>query len=177
MLSARDGIPITTCWVCRGTIDPVEVPRHFEVVWFWCDTCGDHNGFRRLDTVVLQEEWGHAAQARSDEEYRKRKARYGKRTKVQAPERLRSREATRVYLIRNPSSGLTKIGLSATPEQRLKVLQTACGETLRLLGSVAGDLQLERSLHQRYESRRQQGEWFGLTDEDCESILSDADHG
>jgi hypothetical protein len=79
--------------------------------------------------------------------------------KPQAP-RARPVAPTFVYFIRAGAAGPIKIGYSATPVDRLSTLQTATHEALTLLAHVAGDVDDERRLHDRFAHLRQRGEWF-----------------
>jgi len=59
-----------------------------------------------------------------------------------------------------------KIGISSDPESRLKTLQTGSPKDLKLSFSfpVPDDKELEGYLHERFEDRRLNGEWFDFTD-------------
>lgn len=56
-----------------------------------------------------------------------------------------------------------KIGRSASPPKRIKSLQTAQPEPLRVLLVLEGDR--EREMHDRFSRHRRSGEWFNLDDE------------
>jgi cell division protein FtsB len=53
-----------------------------------------------------------------------------------------------------------KIGWSADPKKRLRALISGSGHALVPVGCVAGNLELERTLHKRFEHLRLHGEWF-----------------
>lgn len=67
----------------------------------------------------------------------------------------------RVYLI-SDESGRVKIGVSNDIDGRLRSLQTANPEKLTLLATCHGGEALEKRLHERYEDRRLEREWFKL---------------
>jgi hypothetical protein len=70
-----------------------------------------------------------------------------------------------VYVVGSGRSGdPVKIGWSATPQDRLKSLQTASPCELRLLDMHPGPGTLEKFLHQEFAPRRVHGEWFLLDD-------------
>lgn len=56
-----------------------------------------------------------------------------------------------------------KIGYTRRdPQDRLRKLQTATPDQLRLIGAVEGERYLERMLHKRYQHLRIRGEWFRI---------------
>lgn len=65
-----------------------------------------------------------------------------------------------VYFI--TGAGLTKVGVTTNPRQRLASLQRRCPVTLTLLYWTAGDMSLERELHQalKDDGRHVFREWF-----------------
>lgn len=67
-----------------------------------------------------------------------------------------------VYVIRAGMNNPVKIGVAKKPLTRLKTLQTANAQTLRLLLVVPGGKVLERVLHQRFAEWRmnEHSEWF-----------------
>jgi hypothetical protein len=65
-----------------------------------------------------------------------------------------------VYFIQAGSSGPIKIGKANKLGGRVRGLQTANAEDLRLLGSVPGGLPKEAELHERFAPLRIRGEWF-----------------
>jgi superfamily II DNA or RNA helicase len=72
-----------------------------------------------------------------------------------------------LYIIAADAAGPVKLGLSATPERRLKQLQTGHPQVLRLFHKemVSDDLVyfLEHNLHNDLRHLRLKGEWFTLT--------------
>lgn len=65
-----------------------------------------------------------------------------------------------VYFIRNPDSGLIKIGTTAYLSRRLSCLRSHSGAELELLGSLPGNRYVEAGLHSRWAGLRVRGEWF-----------------
>ncbi len=68
-----------------------------------------------------------------------------------------------VYFIQNTFDHLIKIGESKNPSKRLKMLQTAAGHPLELIGRKFVKLRKleEISLHEQFEEDRLEGgEWF-----------------
>ena len=67
-----------------------------------------------------------------------------------------------VYLILCEASGNLKIGISKSPQIRIKKLQTSSGEKLRLIKSYKSEYYnyIEKSLHNRFSHIRKEGEWF-----------------
>lgn len=82
-----------------------------------------------------------------------------------------------VYLIANPINKMTKIGITNSPKERLRKLQTSCGIELLLL--IAIELQpdydenpsyVEDYLHKYFKPKRGIGEWFNLSIKDILAI-------
>jgi hypothetical protein len=65
-----------------------------------------------------------------------------------------------VYFIRNPETGLIKIGISEDPERRISALSTPFSLRLEVIGIVAGGRPLEAILHAELAGSRVRGEWF-----------------
>lgn len=70
-----------------------------------------------------------------------------------------------VYFIQAGDNGPIKIGIARNPRKRLRQLQTANPERLRLLGTIDGDLEVERRIHSELEDWRLAGEWFRADEE------------
>lgn len=62
------------------------------------------------------------------------------------------------YIIRNPQSGLIKIGKTCHLKTRIASLQTGSGIDLQVLAVIDGDI--ERDLHKTFSDLRVHGEWF-----------------
>lgn len=80
-----------------------------------------------------------------------------------------------VYFLRDSILGKTKIGHAASDVQaRIGQLQAGCPQTLELIAIIESDdaNRLEMKLHRDFARYRYRGEWFSLTDEDLDSILS-----
>jgi hypothetical protein len=83
--------------------------------------------------------------------------------------------------LRSPGSGFVyvarcgkycKIGYSMTPEQRITNLQTGNPEPVILLGTIEGTQDTEARFHAQFHDKRVRGEWFDLTDNEVQFILS-----
>jgi hypothetical protein len=75
-----------------------------------------------------------------------------------------------------------KIGITRDPMQRLRTLQTGNASELKLLAAVAGEAELEQTIHAKFESARIHGEWFARCPElqqfidrlkECDSVVFD----
>ena len=80
----------------------------------------------------------------------------------------------KVYLITDNDS-LFKIGRSVNTENRLKSLQTSNGRKLTILYEVEckHGTKVESIMHRRYSSKRINGEWFQLSNEECNNFIND----
>lgn len=78
-----------------------------------------------------------------------------------------------MYLYIVKSKGFHKIGITQDFKARLGQLQTANPFKIEgvCLFEFGDALPIERSLHQKYASKRASGEWFSLSDADIEDIL------
>ncbi len=65
-----------------------------------------------------------------------------------------------VYFIKNPITGLIKIGKSFMVKKRVKDLSKQEDSTLELLEVIAGDGMEERNLHFRFDHIKFHREWF-----------------
>jgi len=65
-----------------------------------------------------------------------------------------------VYVVRNETSGLLKIGYTNDPSRRLTMLRTSSPDPLTLLGTVAGTTEDEKALHDLLGRWRVAREWF-----------------
>jgi hypothetical protein len=76
-----------------------------------------------------------------------------------------------VYLLQSPSA-YYKIGRTKSPETRLKSLGVTLPFEIELTALIPTDDMyiLEQSLHERYASKRANGEWFALDSSDVEYI-------
>lgn len=76
-----------------------------------------------------------------------------------------------VYVIRG-SENRTKIGIATHLERRVRDLQRASSDHLKVVASVRLDnpRQVEKLLHRRYRHKRLHGEWFDLSDDEVEEI-------
>lgn len=78
-----------------------------------------------------------------------------------------------VYFIEVPGQRVIKIGFSERPLARLAGLQTAHVEELALLGVIAGGLDAEQCIHEKFSHLRARGELFHATRELRAFIRSD----
>lgn len=80
------------------------------------------------------------------------------------------KESSKTYLMRDANICLTKIGKSKNPQQRERTLQ-AEKPTISLF--AISDKDVEKELHQKYASKRIRGEWFSLSEDEINTILSE----
>lgn len=73
-----------------------------------------------------------------------------------------------VYFVTERKNAVIKIGVSTQIRKRLAQLQTANAYELELMGWVVSedDYRTEKALHQKYESQRERGEWFSISQDD-----------
>jgi len=93
------------------------------------------------------------------------------------PRRREGREQdTFVYVIAG-DHGLTKIGISATPTERLATLQTGSPFHLRIAHIVAAGeraFDVEQRAHSILDNSRQSGEWFAVSPETATAAVYSA---
>lgn len=70
------------------------------------------------------------------------------------------------YLLKNPQSGLIKIGRSVDLETRIQALSCGAGMPLEVLAVISSDI--EKELHDKFQRFRIYGEWF----EDTEGLIA-----
>ena len=77
---------------------------------------------------------------------------------------LKGKGESYLYFIKMGNQNLVKIGISQTPKQRLKELQTANPFKLYIINTlqVNNARELERKFHKIYDGFRMKGEWFKL---------------
>lgn len=95
------------------------------------------------------------------------------------PERLRRPRAGYVYLVRE-HGGSHKIGWTTHPNRRIwEEISPKLPHPLVLVAAIATDdaIALESALHARFASKRLQGEWFSLGEEDVELFLRSSREG
>ena len=82
-----------------------------------------------------------------------------------------------IYLIKNKSNGLVKIGSSNNPERRLIELKNQeKGSDLEIIATIGGVSQrLETKLQKEYKHKNSYNEWFELNEEDIEEIIKSND--
>ena len=79
-------------------------------------------------------------------------------------QRANGNDDRKVYFILS-TNGTIKIGISQTPEWRIKDLQRDRDDRLTLLGVCEGGLRKEQALHKEFAAYRVRGEWFNQSDE------------
>lgn len=65
-----------------------------------------------------------------------------------------------IYAIQEGSDGPIKIGFATTPSHRMVILQSGNSRTLRMLTTVAGTINRERSIQRKLKKHKIRGEWF-----------------
>jgi hypothetical protein len=78
-----------------------------------------------------------------------------------------------VYVIHAVGTNRVKIGFSDNPHRRLNDLQTGSPFPLTLVGLREGTMKTERAIHEYFEDRRIQGEWFEVEPDDALRLLFD----
>lgn len=79
-----------------------------------------------------------------------------------------------LYAIGSHPSGWVKIGYSADPERRLRILRTSSPVLLKLLWQAPGSIALEQRLHRHFHMRRGHGEWFDFAGRDAAALIESA---
>lgn len=90
----------------------------------------------------------------------------GEIRRVKQEERLAKQQT---YLMRDENTGYVKIGVSINPKLRERTLQSQ-KPTVSLFATVKGNI--ERKLHKTYADKKVRGEWFDLTQEEINSIIT-----
>jgi|GEM_PF-4444201 len=77
-----------------------------------------------------------------------------------------------VYVVEAYGLGLYKIGASTNLPQRFCSIKTSCPVKIKILGWILADkpFALEAKLHDEFADKREQGEWFRLSDSDLTAI-------
>lgn len=65
-----------------------------------------------------------------------------------------------IYFVQAGESGPIKIGLARSPKDRIKQLQAANHEELRLIAVCDGNHRKERQFHEAFAADHIHGEWF-----------------
>lgn len=73
---------------------------------------------------------------------------------------IKTNKPDNLYLIHDIDCNLLKIGRSKNPQQRLKQIQTSCGNKLKLLCIIKGFGYMEEELHTKFSNLHKNGEWF-----------------
>lgn len=82
-----------------------------------------------------------------------------------------------VYLIQKGDSNHYKIGITHKVNQRVKSLQTASSESLKIIHifSTNFNRKLESYLHRYFKSKQLSGEWFSLEELEVNTFLEICD--
>lgn len=102
----------------------------------------------------------------------KRRVKYSKSRAENS--RKKNNQRTCVYLMADPSNGLTKIGSSNKPERRLIEVQNDINNPdIYLLAYCEGVPQkVEKEIHDKYKAKCAYLEWYDLTQSDREEIMA-----
>ena len=85
-----------------------------------------------------------------------------------------SKPSIYTYFIQNESGDAVKIGISKSPEQRLRNLQTAHHQKLKIVAIVEGNR--EEEFHARFKKSKLRGEWFKVDPEMAAYLQSQGAH-
>lgn len=80
--------------------------------------------------------------------------------------------AGKVYFVRAGTLGPIKIGFASDVRKRLRALQTASAQQLRIIGTIDGQLRDEAAMHKQWAHLRMGGEWFRAEDELLDFVRS-----
>lgn len=79
----------------------------------------------------------------------------------EAIRRERMSDKRPIYLVRNPATGLLKIGVATDIKARIMDLETGAGVRLQLIATIkSGGVRRERQIHKELKDLRIRGEWF-----------------
>jgi len=83
----------------------------------------------------------------------------------------------KIYLIKSLDDGCYKIGVSKSPDKRLKQLQTGNPSELQLLHVYNSEIafKIEKVLHNTFCIDKQHGEWFNLSIKDEYFFISECE--
>ena len=74
----------------------------------------------------------------------------------------------KTYLMYNLASKNFKIGRSKNCDVRLRQLSKECGNDIMMVATCVGDI--EKTLHRLFSSKKDNGEWFKLNENNVKSI-------
>jgi len=80
-----------------------------------------------------------------------------------------------VYLLKEDESNYYKIGISKSPHQRIKQLQTGSAGHITLYDEYVSEYasKIEKAFHRKYSIYNVNGEWFNLTIEHTKTFIKD----
>lgn len=82
----------------------------------------------------------------------------------------------KVYLLANLDKGHYKIGITSGPvEKRVKQLSTGSSEPIDIIHVFETNFhsKVEKNLHVKHRSKRLEGEWFLLDNEDVDDFINE----
>lgn len=80
-------------------------------------------------------------------------------------------DRSHVYFIRVcKPDGAVKIGVSFTPETRLKAVRASCPDAVEIAALIVGTETLERRFHASFKSSHMHHEWFAASDRLADTI-------
>jgi hypothetical protein len=127
------------------------------------------------DHLFVQDEWNFCVFVKTDFVKKKLLEATERAEEQTAKENLETLRKSRfdsfVYLMEDRRNGTFKIGRSKTPGKRERTLQSEVPEIV-LRFSIPADENDERKLHERFDPKRQRGEWFNLTADELLWIVS-----
>lgn len=143
---------------------------------WWCCSHGSHLPTTRTYTNPTPTEWLKSVMEHAEFDWTIAKWKSRSRINFEPKERnpwetrekktISTRPLKLAYMIEAVTTRKIKIGSAADPSERIKSLQTACPDELRLIATFAGGSKKERELQERFGSYHERGEWFS----DCKSI-------
>lgn len=71
----------------------------------------------------------------------------------------------RIYFLKAYCGRYVKIGYATDVAKRVTSLDLSHPEPLTLLGSVPGNMRIEKFFHRKFRDQRARGEWFHLTED------------
>ncbi len=94
---------------------------------------------------------------------------YMQRNKEHASQKLKDATSI-VYLLKGCVTGYYKIGVTTNLNKRIKQVRNNSSEEITLEFLSRGGRELEKVLHQKYESQKVKGEWFKLTENETNEV-------
>lgn len=75
-----------------------------------------------------------------------------------------------LYIVLNPETKLTKIGISEDVYRRVDQIERGCGQSVQIIAfaEVENFMEMERFLHSVFDHKRCKGEWFDLKEKEID---------